>query len=177
MLSIVQKYLYYVLALLVPGAIGLLPFMQKHFSTGVICLIYALGIIGIILLSFCWLKLCFAKITKMPIKISQIEPYDIQNLSVVLTYAVPLISLIITNDENLFYIAIIVLVFFIIVTLMNTVLPNPFFLLRYHLYKVTIKDGVSGYLLLSSRKITYVHEITTVYPVFDYFGVDGNDRA
>ena len=134
MLNKLQLWIYYLLAISPIIAISLWPFLPKNILL-LVC-IYTLIIVMIIIISFKWLKLCKSKIPKEKIIVTSIEPYDIQNLTVILTYMLPLITLLLTPEHKIFYATLIIVSLFIIFTLMNYVLPNPLFLLKYHLYKL-----------------------------------------
>ena len=51
----------------------------------------------------------------------------------------------------------------------NSAVPNPFLFLRgYHFYQIGIQNGVSGYVLISKRKIRNAKEIKRVNWVFEF---------
>lgn len=174
MLNVFQKGIYYCIALLPSLFIGAVPHLREYFSLTEIIIFCLISSVLYIYLSFKWLRWCVTKIPTTNILLSSIEPYDIQNLTVILTYIIPIISLMLTESNELFIGLSLVGFLFILVTLMNTVLPNPFFIFRYHLYKISIRDGVSGFIFLSTRKLTSIKQVKKVYMIFDYFGVDGD---
>lgn len=174
MLGWFQKCVYYLLALCPPILLSIIPLIEEYFD---IALLSAAGVLIFAIYMFVslrWLKWCTTKIPTTNVVLSSVEPYDIQNMTVLLTYILPMVSMMLTDDTNILIGVFLVVFMFIVTTLMNTVLPNPFFIFRYHLYKVSIRDGVSGFLLMSKRQLTSVKQVKKIYWVFDYFGIDAD---
>ena len=60
-----------------------------------------------------------------------------------------------------------------IFSMINTVQPNPVLIVcGYHFYKIQIKNGIGGCLLISKKKLKNKEEISNVIHVFDYVYLD-----
>ena len=108
----------------------------------------------------------------MTIIVENIESYDSWIINYVITYLFPFSSFVI-KEINLFILLGLSIIIFLILNLVLGVSPNPFLVLKkYHFYKATLKNGVSGYIIISKKKICNKKNITKVYRIFDYFLID-----
>lgn len=107
------------------------------------------------------------------ISIASISPYDSFYESI-LTYAIPLLSLIIGLDPIIFTI----LIGFVCILLYasSNSVPNPILrVLGYHFYKIDYNNNICGLTLISKKDILNASKINagiliSKYLVFDYDG-------
>jgi hypothetical protein len=80
----------------------------------------------------------------------------------------------ITPSEWLLVYGVYCVLFSIFLGMNNSIQPNPMLVLcGYHFYKIKIKDGVRGYLLISKKDIRSINELTTnVSQCFSYACID-----
>ncbi len=139
-------------------------FEKDGFAEPVICLCVAVLLIILMVKSFNYGK---CKLPKIAIHVTSVAPHDLPLISCIISYLLPLLSLAI--DGNTLLLSCIYFIVFIIILYMNTAIPNIILLLLgYHFYKISEKNGVSGYVLISKRKIRNPKEIRYVYRVFDF---------
>ena len=131
---------------------------------------------------FGWMLRNQRKLVKITIIIENIELYDEQSISIIFSYLIPMLSPLLGYFEpnnGLGYLEIIYLYlilfffFFFIFSMINTVQPNPMLIVcGYHFYKIQIKNGIGGRLLISKKKLKNKEEISNVIHVFDYVYLD-----
>lgn len=145
-------------------------FIQKKSCTiPIICVLLAVGLIICMLISFSYGKKHLAPIF---IRASNISPNDGWIVIYLTTYILPFASIAI-NDLNLNMCFIVAFIILIVAAHLNTAIPNPIlFLLRYHFYSVNAENGVSGYVLISKRKLRKKQDVKAVKRVFEFLLVD-----
>lgn len=142
---------------------------NKTYLIPIICI--SVGICFVVL-SFVFFFIGKKKISIIEINVTDIESKDERVIVFLVTYCIPLITLII-KDINFIALSIIAAVILLGLLLTNIVLPNPFlFLLGYHTYSVSSETGVSNYWLLSKRTIRNANQIKWVKRMFEYFLID-----
>lgn len=106
------------------------------------------------------------------IRIEEVSPHDAWIVAYLISYAVPFASLMI-DDFNVGLSCAIALVIILIAPFVNSAVPNPLLFVRgFHFYQVKAKNGVSGYVLISKRKIRKATEIRHTQRVFEFLLLD-----
>ncbi len=142
---------------------------NKTYIVPIICFVVGICFVA---LSFVFFFKGKKKISNVVINITDIENQDKWVLVFLVTYCIPLVTLII-KDINFIALFILAVIILLGMLLTNIVLPNPFlFLMGYHTYKVTSETGVSNYLLLSKRTIRNKKQIKCVKRMFEYYLID-----
>ena len=124
----------------------------------------------------------FLKAQSTIIEIEEIEIYDSKSICTIFSYVIPIVSLlldifdkkILNNINPLECLLVYCFLFSIFLGMNNSIQPNPMLVLcGYHFYKIKIKDGVRGYLLISKKDIRSINELTTnVSQCFSYACID-----
>ena len=145
-------------------------YMQKRrWTISIICLIVAIFLIICILRSFSYGRKNFAPIK---IRTNDITPNDGWIVVYIITYILPFASMIIDN-LNLTVCSIVAFAITFIAAYVNTAIPNPILFFRgYHFYVVATENGISGYVLISKRKLRKRQDLKRVYRVFEYLLLD-----
>ena len=79
----------------------------------------------------------------------------------------------IIDDLNLTVCFVVALAIAIIAAHVNTAIPNPIlFFQRYHFYSVGAENGISGYILISKRKLRKKQDLKAVNRVFEFLLLD-----
>ncbi len=145
---------------------------NKTYPIPIIC--FGVGVC-FVTLSFVFFFKSKKKISIVNINITDIESQDKWVVAFLVTYCIPLVTLVI-KDINFIALSIIVAIILLGLLLTNIVLPNPFlFLLGYHTYSVSSENGVSNYWLLSKRTIRNANQIKWVKRMFEYYLIDEGD--
>ena len=168
--NVLQKWIYN-LSVAAPllMILAIVWFIEKDdFIVPVICLCVAVLLIILMVKSFEYGK---RNIPQIAIHVTSIAPHDLSLISCIISYLLPLLS--IALDGNTLLLSGIYFLVFLIVICMNTAIPNIILLLLgYHFYTISEQNGVSGYVLISKRKIRNPKEIRYVYRVFEFLLVD-----
>lgn len=139
------------------------------------CIIISIGIVLIILfmISFAYGKKHLAPIV---IRTNDIVPYDNWVIMYIVTYLFPFASLAI-RDFDLIICAIIGGVLIFAAPCINTAIPNPIlFFQGYHFYQISSEHGVSGYVLISRRRLRRAKDVKRVNRIFDFLLLDAERR-
>ena len=90
----------------------------------------------------------------------------------IITYILPFASMII-NDLNLIMCSVVAFAIAVIAAYVNTAIPNPIlFFQRYHFYSISAENGISGYVLISKRKLRKKQDLKAVNRVFEFLLLD-----
>lgn len=149
-------------------------YLQKH--TILVSLIFL--IIGIILTGFFNLSFSYGKKSLAPIKIrtSDISPNDGWIIAYVISYILPFANVVI-DEFNLLLCGGIAFLLIIIAPFINTAIPNPILFVKgYHFYQVSAENGVSGYVLISRRKLRRKQDLKVVNRIFEFLLIDSDGR-
>ena len=84
------------------------------------------------------------------------------------SYILPFASMALDDYNFLLFFAIAAAIV-ILAPFANSAVPNPLLALgRYHFYQITAENGVSGYVLISKRKIRSAKDVKRVNRVFEF---------
>lgn len=145
---------------------------NKTYPIPIIC--FGVGVC-FVALSFVFFFKCKKKISIVKINITDIESQDKWVIAFLVTYCIPLVTLVI-KDINFIALSIIATIILFGMFLTNIVLPNPFlFLIGYHTYCASSETGVSNYWLLSRKTIRNANQIKSVKRMFEYYLIDEGD--
>ena len=128
---------------------------------------------GILTLFFAW-SFCFGKKNAAPIaiQVTDLSPHDGWIVAYIFSYLIPFASMTI-SDFDLIICGILAAALIIIASFVNSAIPNPLLVLRgYHFYQISSETGVSGYVLISKRKLRKATDIRTVKRIFEFLLVD-----
>lgn len=169
--NIFQKALYNISS----GAPLLLSFafvwwLEKHtWQIPVICIVCALLLIVFMLIAFAYGR---RNLPSIPITATDVSPHDAYIIAYIISYLLPFVTMVI-EDCNLFLLCAISIAIVLVAPLINSAIPSPIlFVKRYHFYQVNASNGVSGYVLISKRKIRNVKDIKTVKRIFEFLLLD-----
>lgn len=145
-------------------------FIQKQtWMVPLICVIIAGALIILELYSFSYGKKHLAPII---IRTTRITPSDGWVMVYIISYILPFASLVI-DDFNILVIGLVCLAIVVVAAFAIDAIPNPILLLKkYHFYSLGAENGISGYILLSKRKLRKKQDIKTVYRVFEFLLLD-----
>lgn len=106
------------------------------------------------------------------IRVSDISPSDSWMIGYIISYILPFANVVL-EDFNLILCVVIAIIVLSLLPFMNTAIPNPMLIFyRYHFYQVSAENGVSGYLLLSKRKLRKKQDVTCVGRMFEFILLD-----
>ena len=110
---------------------------------------------------------------KTEIRTSKISTNDKWLFVFIISYLIPIVSLLIKSDLALVIGIAAGVVSIILFAHVIDGIPNPILLLLgYHFYIVEAENGVSNYVVVSRRKIRNKQNLTVVKRVFEYLLVD-----
>lgn len=142
---------------------------KKSWTIPIICVVVAVVLILCMLKSFSYGKKHLAPIQ---IRTSDISPSDGWIVVYIITYILPFASMII-NDLNLIMCSVVAFAIAVIAAYVNTAIPNPIlFFQRYHFYSISAENGISGYVLISKRKLRKKQNLKAVNRVFEFLLLD-----
>ena len=142
---------------------------KKSWTIPIICVVVAVVLILCMLKSFSYGKKHLAPIQ---IRTSDISPSDGWIVVYIITYILPFASMII-NDLNLIMCSVVAFAIAVIAAYVNTAIPNPIlFFQRYHFYSISAENGISGYVLISKRKLRKKQDLKAVNRVFEFLLLD-----
>lgn len=130
-------------------------------------------VFGILVIAFS-VSFCFGKRNLPPIsiKVNDLSPHDSWIVAYVISYILPFASMAL-KDFNLYLSGAIALAVVLLAPFVNSAIPHPLLFLRgYHFYEVGTEHGVSGYVLISKRKIRHPHNVKYVKRVFEFLLLD-----
>lgn len=139
---------------------------QKHtYWLPMICI--AMGIVLMILfgMSFRYFK---ENLPPISVRISSVSPNDKWVLAYGISYLMPVASMAI-QDFNLILAGAIGCVGILIAPFANSSMPNPIlFFMGYHFYDVSTENGMSGYVLITKKKLRNKNNIKLAKRVFEF---------
>ena len=142
---------------------------KKNWTIPIICVVVAIVLILCMLKSFSYGKKHLAPIQ---IRTNDIAPSDGWIVVYIITYILPFASMII-DDFNLIVGFVVAATIAVIAAHVNTAIPNPIlFCQRYHFYSVGAENGISGYVLISRRKLRKKQDLKAVNRVFEFLLLD-----
>lgn len=145
---------------------------KKSWYVSIVCI----GVAIILILSMLW-SFSYGKKHLAPIQIrtNEISPSDGWLVVYVLTYMLPFANMVI-DDFNIYVCSLIAIIIALITAHVNTAIPNPvLFCLGYHFYSVGAENGISGYVLISKRKLRSKRALKKVNRFFEFVLLDAED--
>ena len=137
----------------------------------------AVGIGNTLIILFS-ISFSYAKKHLAPIQIrtSNIKPCDKWFILYSISYLSPFASVIL-KDQNVWIWTAIGAVIVLVLSFMNSAIPNPLLLIRlYHFYQIDAETGIGDYVLISKRKFRNKKEVNVVNRIFDFLLLDGEGR-
>lgn len=142
-------------------------------------LISILCICGCIFLILCFeASFFYAKkhVAPIIIRVTDVSSHDGWVLAYIFSYMLPFASMAI-KDFDIIICGIIAAVFIFIIPFINSVIPNPLLVFsKYHFYQISTETGISGYLLISKRKLRKAKDVKTIKRVFDFLLIDSEEQ-
>ncbi len=93
-------------------------------------------------------------------------------IAYVISYMLPLANIVL-DDFNLLICGIVALILTASMPFVNTAMPNPLlFIIGYHFYQISAENGVSGYVLISKRKIRRKKDLRNIKRIFEFLLLD-----
>lgn len=143
---------------------------NKSWSIPIVCCSIAIALAVSMLLFFFYGK---KNLEKTEIRTSKISTNDKWLFVFIISYLIPIVSLLIKSDLALVIGIAAGVVSIILFAHVIDGIPNPILLLLgYHFYIVEAENGVSNYVVVSRRKIRNKQNLTVVKRVFEYLLVD-----
>ena len=165
--NIVQKWIYNLSA----GAPLLIVFAivwyceKKTWTVSIICICAAILLMMLMVVAFAYGKRNLPPIT---INVTDVSPHDAWIVAYIISYILPFASMAL-KDYNLLLCIAFPAAIVLVAPFVNSAVPNPFLFLRgYHFYQVATQNGVSGYVLISKRKIRSSKNVKRVKRVFEF---------
>lgn len=175
MANLFQKFIYNVSAIAPLSFIFAFVWYLQKGTIVIPCIMIIVGIVLILLLAF-FVVYGEKHLATITIRTDCITPYDAWMIGYIIAYMLPFASLVI-QELNLIILTLVLVILIICVTLMNNAIPNPIlYASRYHFYHISGKHGVSGYVLISKRKLRKAKDVKIVKPIFDFLFLDMEDE-
>lgn len=134
-----------------------------------VCVCIGIVMILCLVVSFSYGKKHVAPII---IRVTDISSHDGWCVAYIVSYISPFASMDI-KDFNIVICCIIVAILIVIVSFVNSPIPNPLLMYRkYHFYQISAENGVSKYLFISKRKLRKAKDIRTIKRLFDFVLID-----
>ena len=77
------------------------------------------------------------------------------------------------EDYNLFLFCVISIAIVLVIPIINSAMPSPILsVMGYHFYQVNAANGISGYVLISKRKIRNAKDVKAVKRIFEFLLLD-----
>ena len=130
-------------------------------------------ILGIVVLLTVLMKVAFdygrSKLPPITIAVTDISTHDKWGTTYIISFCFPFVSMAL-SDYNFVLLFGISAIFIIIILFTKPTTLNIWLILiyRFHFYHISAENGVSGYLLISKRKIRNVKEVKKVRRVFEF---------
>lgn len=175
MANIMQKFIYNISAAAPLSFMFALVWYIQQGTLVVPLFNLALGIFLIIIfaVSFLYGK---RNLPTVPIRVCELSPNDSWVIAYIMAYALPFVSMVI-SELNLTIAGIIACVLIVAAPYVNTAIPNPLlFFVGYHFYHITAKNGVSGYIFISKRKLRRSSDVKLINRVFEFLLLDAERR-
>ena len=110
------------------------------------------------------------------VNVTSLSAHDGWVTAYIISYILPLASMAI-QDFNLILAGAIGMAVVFLAPFVNTGIPNPLLMIfRYHFYQIDTANGVSGYVLISRRKLRNVKEVKSVKRAFEFVLIDEERR-
>ena len=115
---------------------------------------------------------CKRNLPPIRIRIEEVSPHDAWIIAYLISYVVPFASIAL-EDFNLYVSCTIALAIILVAPFVNSAMPSPLLFIKgYHFYQIKAKQGVSGYVLISKRKIRNAGELSYINRVFEFLLMD-----
>ena len=127
-------------------------YIQKHtLIVPAVCVCIGIILIFCLATSFSYGKKHVAPII---VRVTDISPHDGWVVTYIVSYMIPFASMAI-KDFDIIICGVIAAILIFIVPFINSAIPNPLLMCRkYHFYKISAENGISGYIFLSNEEIT-----------------------
>lgn len=143
---------------------------EKHsWCVPLICVCAFILLVATMEISFAYSK---RNLPPIKINIEEVSPHDAWIVAYLISYAFPFASLAL-EDFNLYLSCAIALAIVLIAPFVNSATPNPLMFVKgYHFYQVKAKQGVSGYVLISKRKIRKANDLRHIKRIMEFLLLD-----
>ena len=134
----------------------------------------AIIVVGALILIFLIIMFSYGKrhLSPTPIRASDISPNDGWLIGYIISYLLPFGN-IVFEDFNIIVCVVIAVILLCLLPFINDTPPNPLlFMGGYHFYQISAENGISGYLLLSKRKLRRKQDVKVVGRMFEFFLLD-----
>ena len=115
-------------------------------------------------------------IAPIAVRTNDISPHDEWVAIYIISYMLPFASMAIKDFDALIC-GIIATLLVLIAPYINTAIPNPLlFFRKYHFYKIGSESGMSGYVLISKRKLRKKDSVKSVKRIFEFLLLDTEEK-
>lgn len=166
-----QKIIYYSSAMSPIGIVFSLVWILQNNTFIIPAIVTVISLLLIIVFSISF-KYGKKNIAPTSIRVAEIAANDIWILSYIISYLLPLASMLIA-EWNIYVLTIIAVLGGSVMLFMNSAIPHPLLAVRkYHFYQLTTENGISSYVLISKRHIRNKKEIKTIGRVFEFLLIE-----
>lgn len=128
--------------------------------------------IGLIVMFIWSFKYGKRNLAPIQIRVSDLSPNDSWLIAYVISYILPFGNIVL-QDFNLWVCGIIAMILIISMPFVNTTMPNPLLSIKgYHFYQISAENGVSGYVLISKRKLRRKQDLRNIKRIFEFLLLD-----
>ena len=175
MANIIQRFIYNL------SAVSPLCFVFAfvwYVQEGTIVVPIISAIVGITLIVlFVW-SFSYGKRHLAPIQIrtSEVKAYDSWIVAYIISYLLPFANIVI-SDFNLIICTSLGFLIAIVLSFMNSAIPNPLLSLRkYHFYQVSTDNALSEYVFITKRRLRGTKQVKNVKRMADFLLLDTEGR-
>ena len=134
---------------------------------------FACCIIGLFFVSFLYAK---KRVEIIKINVIDIEPNDDWGSMYIVSNLFPLVSLVI-KDINLWMTLGLSVLYVVYSFFANLNRPNVLLLLsKYHFYKISTENGITGYIFISKRDLRNINDIKICKRIFEFLILDVEEK-
>ena len=133
----------------------------------------AIGLMLLFCVFFCYGK---AHCARIQVRVNSVSPEDKKLLVYLITYVLPFASMAIPK-YNVVLFTVLAVVIIMAAEIMNDGMPHPLlYCIGYHFYDLSTENGVSGYCLISRRKVRNNRDVRVVYRLFEYLLLEAEKK-
>jgi len=148
-------------------------FHEKTYFVPILCGGIAALLVGTMLVSFLYAKKHLAPIK---IQVANISPYDGWIPMCTICYILPFFA--IMKENGIVGPLILGVIFVFMALYVNTPAPNIILAcMKYHFYSANTENGITGYLVISKRKLRKKQDLALVKRIFEFLLLDIEEKS
>jgi len=171
MANLLQKLIYYFSAMCPIGVIFSVVWLIQKDNYWVPIMV-TLGVVLLMVLFGISFNYGCKHLSPINVRVTDVSANDTWILGYIISYLLPLTSLII-DEWNLLVCVIIGVFICLLIPFMNSAIPHPLLALKkYHFYQISTENGISSYVLISKKNIRNKKEIQVVGRIFEFLLIE-----